>query len=111
MPAGGSHGIRRPPQQFDRVGPLQRRIGVGKHLADIAEPCSPQDRVAADMRDDVGVAVPRQATLALKADPTEDQRPVGVVGVGVDVEGLTDAERWRCGDISHELSPNRSSAI
>ena len=46
-----------------------------------------------------------------QADPTEDQRPVGVVGVGVDVEGLTDAERWRCGGISHELSPNRSSAI
>ena len=111
MPAGGAHGIRRPSQQVDRVGPLQRRVGVGEHLTDIAESCSPQDRVAADMRNDVGVTVPRQTTLALEADPTQNQRPVGIVGVGVDVEGLADTERRRCGGIGHALSPNKSSAI
>ena len=108
MPAGGSRSIR-PPQQFDRVGPLQRRIGVGNIWPISPRPAAP-DR-----------AQQTCATMSASLFPASHARPRSGPH-----RGSTSGRGRRCGrgrrrpdrhgtvamrGYQSELSPNRSSAI
>ena len=77
-------------EQLDRIGAGPTRIGVGKVLADVAEPGRPEERVGAGMCDDVSVAVAVEPALAREDTPTEHQDAARIVAEAMDVEALAD---------------------
>jgi len=79
------------PQQHERVGALELRVGVGEVLADVAEPRRAEECVGDRVGDGVGVAVSREAAASLEGDAAEHQWPRGVVVEAVDVESLADS--------------------
>ena len=78
-------------QQLDRVGPGQRRVGVGEALADVAEAGRTEQRLGDGVGDRVAVAVAVEPGQAGEHAAAEHQRPGRVVAKAMDVEALTDA--------------------
>ena len=70
-------------------------------MTEVAQAGRPQQRVGQGVGQGVGVAVARQPTALGHLDAAQHQRPVGVVGEGVDVDALADA---------HGQPPSRCSA-
>ena len=47
-------------KQHHAVGTRERRVGIGKQLTDITEPCRTQDRIDAGMCDHIGIRMAMQ---------------------------------------------------
>jgi hypothetical protein len=65
------------PQQPDRVGVLEARIGVREELPDVARLRGPEHRVGHGVRQRVGVRVPREPRLVRHGVPAEHQGAPG----------------------------------
>ena len=69
------HLIHRMAQQLHAVRILESRVGAGEVLADIAQPCRPEQRVRQRVRQYVRIRMALQTTVMLDPYPAQDECP------------------------------------
>lgn len=82
-PAGGRQAIGRRPEHRRRIASLIGGVGVGKHLADVAEPSRAEEGVGDRVQEHVGVAVADGPAVVRDGDPAEHEAVTGAEPVRV----------------------------
>ena len=81
-------------QHLARVAPAVGRVGVGKHLADIAQSRGSQQRVGHRVQQRVGVAMPHGRSIAGNIDAAQPQRTAGSQAMRVVSDANACAGQW-----------------
>ncbi len=101
LPAGPGHGLAGLLEHVGRVASAVDRIGIGKHLADVAQGGRAQDGVGHGVQQHVGVAVPDEPAVVGDIDAAQPQWAAGSEPVRVVSD--SDAEVWRGRDLPKGL--------